>query len=176
MEQYLTVNCTQRKKRKTRPDISTNFRHSTKRVRTVPVYKEQNIHVTARDKKSDSKFRATWYKRFIDHVLQLESLLTRNLCEQSMKDNTAYPQQLRIRIVTVAVIDNLDYNSSSTAAQDSFCCTAISILQHPAIKNQSGIRPSHFSTKPSLKEVNLPEYYSIIPATTTKKLPSKFKF
>ena len=37
-----------------------------------------------------------------------------------MTDNTAYPQQLRIRIVTVAVIDNLDYNSSSTAAQDSF--------------------------------------------------------
>ena len=56
MEQYLTVNCSQRKKRKSIPDIYTNFCHSTKRVRIVPVYKEQNIHVTARDKKVIENF------------------------------------------------------------------------------------------------------------------------
>ena len=86
----------------------------------------------------------------------VESLLTRNLCEQFKKDNTVCSPQLRKGTVTVGVIDNLDQHPSSTTVQGSFHGTAISIIQHPTIENPDEIRPVQFSTNPSLKEADLP--------------------
>lgn len=52
---------------------------------------------------------------------------------------------------------------------------AISMIQHSTIENLGDIRCIQLSPNPSLKEADLPEYYSIIPATTNKKLPLKFQ-
>ena len=110
-----------------------------------------------------------------DPVLQLESLLTRNLCEQFKKENIACPPQLRKGIINVGAIDNLDHKLSSTTAQGSLHGTAISIIQHPTIEIPGKIIPIMFSTNLSLKEEDLSECYSIKPATTNKKLPLKFQ-
>ena len=104
-----------------------------------------------------------------DCVLQLESLSTTNLSEQFKKNNMVCPSQLRTGIVTVGATENLDRKTSSSTAQGSFHDTEISITQHPTIENRGEIRPIQLSTNPSLKEADLPEYYSIIPATTNKK-------
>ena len=75
-----------------------------------------------------------------DRVLQLESLLTRNLCEQFKKDSIVCPPQLRKAIVTDWALHNFDHNSFSTTARGSFNGTAISIIQHPTIGNPGEIR------------------------------------
>ena len=108
-----------------------------------------------------------------DRVLQLESLPTRNLCEQFKKGNIVCPSQLRKGTVTVRAIDNLDLNLPSTSAQGSFHGTAIRIIQHPTIEKPGEIRRIQLSTNPSLKEADLPEYYSIAPAATNKKATIK---
>ena len=61
-------------------------------------------------------------------------------------------------IVTVGVIDNLDLSPSSTTAQDSFHGTAVSMIFYCTIENPGEIRPIQFSTNPSLKEADLPEF------------------
>ena len=95
-----------------------------------------------------------------DLVLQVESLLRRNLREQFKEDNIACPPQLRKGIFAVGTIDNLDHNHSSTTAQGSFYDTAENIIQHPTIENPGEIRQIRFSTNTSIKEANLLQYYN----------------
>ena len=60
-------------------------------------------------------------------------------------------------------------NPPSTKLQGPFHDTAINTIEHTTIENPGEIQAIQFSTNLSLKEADLPEYYSIIPATTNKK-------
>ena len=139
----------------------------------MPVYVGVNIHATARNKKTIENYAQLGICITYDLVLQLEYFLKRNLCEQFKEDNIACQPQLRKEIFAFGATDNLDHNPFSTAAQGSFHDTAETTIQHPNIENPGEIRPIQFSTKPSLKEADLIEYYSIIAATTNKKATVK---
>ena len=108
-KKVVTVNCSQSKKRNTIQTFPQTF--------TIAI--GLNIHATARDKKMIENFKQFGISISYDRVLQLESLLTRNLCEQFKKDNIVCPSQLRKGIVTVGNIDNLDHNPSSATGQGS---------------------------------------------------------
>ena len=145
------------KKREIIPDVPANFRQSSKREPPVPLYIGLNIHKAARDKKMIKNFEQLGISISYDRILQLESLLTRSLCEQFKKDNIVCPQQRRKKNVTDGAIDNLDHNSSSATPQGSIHGTEISIIQHPTTENQGEIRSIQFSTNPILKEADLPD-------------------
>ena len=108
-KKIVTVNCSQSKKRNTIQTFPQTF--------TIAI--GLNIHATARDKKMIENFKQFGISISYDRVLQLESLLTRNLCEQFKKDNIVCPSQLRKGIFTVGNIDNLDHNPSSATGQGS---------------------------------------------------------
>ena len=69
-------------------------------------------------------------------------------------------------MVAVGATGNLDHNPSSIIAQRSFHGREIGTIQHATTENPSKIKPNQFSINTSLKEADLPEYYSIIPAAT----------
>ena len=147
--------------------------HRREREPPLPVYVGVNIHATARNKKTIENYAQLGIRITYDLVLQLEYFLKRNLGEQFKEDNIACQSQLRKEIFAFGATDNLDHNPFSTAAQGSFHDTAETTIQHPNIENPGEIRPIQFSTKPSLKEADLIEYYCIIAATTNKKATVK---
>ena len=170
----ITVNCSQRQKKKCHSRYLYELLPFTEeREPPLPVYVGVNIHATARNKKTIENYEQLGIRITYDLVLQAEHLLKRNLCEQFKEDNIACQPQLRKEIFAVGATDNLDHNPFSTAGQGSFHDTAETTIQHPAIENPGEIRPIQFSTKPSLKEADLTEYYSIIAATTNKKATVK---
>ena len=55
-----------------------------------------------------------------NQVLQIEKQLAFAVCEDFRKKGVVCPAQLRKGLFTVAVLDNLDHNPSSTTAKGSF--------------------------------------------------------
>ena len=60
-----------------------------------------------------------------DHVLSISTILGNNLCCQFEIEKNVCPPTLRKKLFTNATIDNLDHNTSSTTAEDSFHGTGI---------------------------------------------------
>ena len=73
------------------------------------------------------------------------------------------PPSLRNGLVTKGVIDNIDHNSSSTTAQESFHGTSISLIQCPT-KDNSGESRQHLACDNSQfkkKSIDpLPDFYA----------------
>ena len=104
-----------------------------------------------------------------NRVLELENMLATAVCKQFEDEGVVCPAKLRKGLFVVGAVDNLDYNPSSTTAQDSFHGTGISVFQFPTVNN-SGICRDPVVINPSLDSTNfsLPEKYSNVPAATTK--------
>ena len=51
-----------------------------------------------------------------------------------MSDGVVCTPKMRSGLFTVAAVDNLDYNPSSTTSKDSFHGTDISLMQHPTLE------------------------------------------
>ena len=75
------------------------------------------------------------------------------VCKQFEDEGVVCPAKLRKDLFVVGALDNLDYNPSSTTAQDSFHGTGISVFQFPTINN-SGICRDPVVIKPSLDRTN----------------------
>ena len=82
-----------------------------------------------------------------DHVLSISTILGNNLCRQFEIEKNVCPPTLRKKLFTNAAIDNLDHNTSSTTAEDSFHGTGISIFQHPRCE-ASGVEQVGSSAPP----------------------------
>ena len=82
-----------------------------------------------------------------NRVLELENMLATAVCKQFEDEGVVCPAKLRKGLFVVGALDNLDYNPSSTTAQDSFHGTGISVFQFPTINN-SGICRNLFQRLP----------------------------
>ena len=65
--------------------------------------------------------------------LELENMLATAVCKQFEDEGVVCPAKLQKGLFVVGALDNLDYNPSSTTAQDSFHGTGISVFQIPTI-------------------------------------------
>jgi hypothetical protein len=141
-------------------------RHSHKREPPLPVYLGLNIHTATRSKSIvdtlDTLGMSISYKR----VMEIENLLAQNVCEQFKQNDIVCPASLRKGLITVGALDNIDHNPSSTTSSGSLHGTAISIIQHPSINNEGVKQPFKFNTKLLSKEIELPDSYTIVPATS----------
>ena len=73
-------------------------------------------------------------------------MFTTAVYEQFGDRGVVGPAKLRKYIFVVGVLDNLDYNSSSTTAQDLFHGTAISVFQFPIITKWYLSRPYYYQS------------------------------
>ena len=89
------------------------------------------------------------------------------------KDGVVCPSKLRDGIFTIAAVDNIDHNPSSTSRHDSFHGTAISLVQHPTTEKPGTDRATNVfdagKSSKSKKIASLPSYYTEVPPLT---LPS----
>ena len=70
-----------------------------------------------------------------DRVLGISTQLGNSVCQQYQTENVVCPLKLRKELFTVAAVDNIDHNPSSTTAKDSFHGTGISLFQQPTVEN-----------------------------------------
>ena len=98
------------------------------------------------------------YKR----VLRIEDTLAKSVCNQAFQDKLVCPSHLKLGLYTVAALDNLDYDPSSTTAIGSFHGTGISIIQFPTAENPGIARQLQSSMKGDV--ISLPDEYRIVPA------------
>ena len=88
----------------------------------------------------------TWKRTLVDafsslglcvtnnRLLQLTSDIGHGVCEHFMKDGVLCPPKMRSGLFTVAVVNNLDHNPSSTTSKNSFHGTSISLMQLPTLE------------------------------------------
>ena len=53
-----------------------------------------------------------------------------------LKELVVFPPKMRDDIFTIAAVDNIDHNPSSTTSKESLRGTGISLFQHPAFAGQ----------------------------------------
>ena len=70
-----------------------------------------------------------------DRVLSTSTQIGNSVCQQYQTENVVCPLELRKELFTVAAVDNIDHNPSSTTAKDSFHGTGISLFQQPTVEN-----------------------------------------
>ena len=96
----------------------------------------------------------------------MERVLAQNLCKQFREENIVCPSSLHKGLYTVAAIDNIDHNPSSTTATGSLHGTAISIMQHVTMENPGETREIQFHKGPFKNEPSLPDDFAIVPAVS----------
>ena len=109
-------------------------------------------------------------------VIEIEDNITKQLCFQYASRGIVCPPTLKMGLFTVAAIDNIDHDSSSSTSQNSFHGISISVFQYP---EKDDIMPK-FEMDSTLAEndvsMKLPESYtSIQPTKDAKPEPSDRK-
>ena len=56
------------------------------------------------------------------------------------------PSQLENKRSTIAAVDNIEHNTSSTTAISSFHCTSILLMQHPT-EEEEGVENARFKQR-----------------------------
>lgn len=78
-------------------------------------------------------------------VLSLSTKIANTACEQHSSNNLVCPSALRGGLFSVAAVDNIDHNLSSSTAVSAFYATAVSVIQFPSIDNVGIDRSVHHS-------------------------------
>ena len=122
-------------------DTSHTLRHREERETPLPQYLGVLIHHKTRKRELvDALFELGLCISY-DHVLSISTILGNNLCRQFEIEKNVCPPTLRKKLFTNATIDNLDHNTSSTTAEDSFHGTGI-----PGAKQVQLSAPPHVTT------------------------------
>ena len=100
-----------------------------------------------------------------DQILQLESLLAKNVSEQFKLEGIVCPDNLRKGLFTIGALDNIDYIPSSTSAQGSLHGMAISIIQNQTSENSGIGRNVAFKTE-TADQPSLQESFALVPAVS----------
>jgi len=137
-------------------------RHSRKRETPLPLY--TGLFLYAKCRKSVildtiSKLGVSYEK-----VLSLVKDIASTVCETYTTQQVVCPPHLCSNVFTVGVMDNIDYNPSSTTAKGSFHGTAVSLAQHPRAGSSAPCVTVALSSSGTRKSPVLPEYYTVAPA------------
>ncbi len=112
------------------PNQGGSVRHSLDRETPLPLYLGLLVHNKTRKRDIVDKLFGKGLSVSYDRVLQLSTDAANNVIDQYEHDGIVCPTSLRDGLFTTGNLDNIDHNTSSTASQDSFHGTAISLTQH----------------------------------------------
>jgi hypothetical protein len=163
--------------KKTPSKAGGHTRHAFDREPPLPLYLGLNIHAVSRSKKIIQTLNDIGLSISYDRVMQLEDQITSSVCERFEKDDVVVPALLKKNCFTVAALDNIDHNPSSTTSIGSFHGTGISLFQF--LNEQAEVRPP-ICLPPEGQGKKLLNSYTLVPelalqTSSVKVLPSEEK-
>lgn len=156
------------KKRSSTTDAYT--RHSLLRETPLQVYTGLKLHTLTRSKTMLQFLHQMGLSISYDRVMAIEDSLASAACKQYEEEGVVCPSALSKGLFTVAALDNLDHNPSSTTAQSSFHGTGISLFQFPTAEDAGEPRhiTRHLQTETNTQQ-HLPDFYTSVPAVALNK-------
>ena len=103
-----------------------NCRHSNKKEPPLPVLIGLAMHSHASEKRIIKKLYSNGLCISYDHVIEIESNITKDLCQKYKVAEIICAPSLYSGLLTCAAINNIDHNSSSSTSKSSFQETSIS--------------------------------------------------
>ena len=144
---------------------ATAARHDPHREPPVPVYVGLLVHAVTRKKTLVDKLYRLGLSISYDRVMQISADLGNGVIAQYEEEGVVCPSKLKKSLFTTGSVDNIDHNTSSHTAKDSFHGTAISLTKHPT-NDLEGIGRNRVLINddiPKRKTVsNLPDAYTVI--------------
>jgi hypothetical protein len=163
ISQLLIFNAINRKRATQSSEESVPSRHSIKRETPLPLYLGLVIHAETRKKQLVDKFYRLGLSVSYDRVLQVSTDLGNGVCALYEEEGVVCPPKLRRALFTTGNVDNIDHNTSSRTAKDSFHGTAITLTQHPT-EDTNGIDRNSVLLDPEAPKTKvlsqLPESYT----------------
>ena len=145
-----------------------SLRHNQERETPFPLYLGVLIHSKTRKRELvDAQFELGLCISY-DRVMNISTILGNNLCRHFEMEKNVCPPKLKAKLFTTAAIDNIDYNPTSTTAQDSFHGTGIS---HPRCE-VSGVEHTVMTGLDNTYKQGLdklPQSYTDVPPVTLSK-------
>ena len=145
-----------------RSEKSTTTRHNISKKTPLPMYLALVIHAETRKKTLVDKLG---HCISYDRLMQISAEMGNSVCAQFEKEGVVCPLSMRKSLFTTGSVDNIDHDTSSRTAKDSFHGTAISLTQHPSV-DWLGIERGQVlldSDVPKMRTVtNLPDSYTSI--------------
>ena len=105
-------------------------RYSKSNEPPLPVSLGLMIHAKTRKKSIIDHFHSNGLCVSYSRILEIQDTITKQLCEKYNREGIVCPPTLQPKLFTVAAIDNIDHNTSSTTSKASFHGTSISIFQY----------------------------------------------
>jgi hypothetical protein len=116
--------------------------HSASRAPPLPLYVGLSVHSSTRSKTLIEKLYSLGVSVSYDRVMEIEDALATSLCERFSEEGCVSPACLRKGLFSMAALNNIDHNPSSTTSVSSFHGTGISIFQFPTESVPGETRPS----------------------------------
>ena len=145
-------------------------RHNLERETPLPVYLGVLLHTKTRKKGLvDALFELGLCISY-DRVMCISTDLGNNVCQYYHSTGAVCPPNLSKNVFTVAAVDNIDHNPSSSTSKSSFHGTGISLFQNTKIENTSDTVPA-LPYQRTKQLSALPDNYTIVqPLALSKKL------
>lgn len=154
-------------------ESSDKVRHNRDRETPLPLYIAMKVHAVTRKRGLiDTLFNLGVCISY-DRLLQVSTDIANGVCHRFEIEEVVCPPKMRSGLFTTAAVDNIDHNTSSTTAVDSFHGTAISLIQHPTHECAGfdrGVNVINESSPPEKAIVPLPQAYTNVkPVAINKK-------
>lgn len=153
---------------------ASSVRHNLSQETPLPIYVGLMLHSATRKKKLVDRCSALGLSVSYDRVMQIGNKTANSVCAKYRADDVVCPPVLRDDLFTVAAVDNIDHNMSSTTATSTFHGTAISLMQFPTVENSLTRSDASLDVaSDSVSDIILPQCYTdvlpcIIPVTGPK--------
>ena len=105
-------------------------RHNKSREPPLPIYIGILIHNKTRKRELVEKMFELGLSVSYDRVLEISTEAGTAICRRYEQLDAVCPPQLKKHLFTTAAVDNINHQTSSTTAKNSFIGTGISIFQH----------------------------------------------
>ncbi|KAE8741877.1 hypothetical protein FOCC_FOCC012580 [Frankliniella occidentalis] len=145
---------------KTKPQSSPNSdhsRHSKSFEPTLPLHLGLSLYSHSRSKQLTDHLHGLGISISSNRVMEITSTLCKLVVERAKEEKVVCPPNLKKGVFTVAAIDNVDHNPSSTTSRGSFHGTSISLFQ--LVKSETEGETRLFST--NYKDVDTPGYRGV---------------
>lgn len=141
----------------------TAVRHNKQCETPLPLYIGLLLHAETRKKSLINKFAERGLSVSYDRILSITSNLATEACTKYHQQQAVYPSILQSGVFTVAAVDNIDHNPSSTTATAALHGTAISLQQPANLPFKSFIQTNLRENGNNSRLATLPLSYTVIP-------------
>jgi len=156
MAQLLMFNSARQKRER-----NINVYHSKIREPPLPIYVGLTVHARTRKRDLIDTLFDLGLSISYTRVMEISTTMGNVVCAQYHSEQVVCPPNLRRGLFTVAAVDNIDHNPSSSTATGSFHGTGISLFQFQTPSNLGTTRSYTLELESSSKKLNeLPDSYT----------------